>query len=319
MAEPVIQIRDLVKEYDTVTALKGVSFDVKQGEILGLLGPNGAGKSTTMKILTSYISATSGTVTIDGLDLFRHPIETRQLIGYLPESTALYPDMVVWDYLVYCGEMRGFTKAQCHTRIQQLAGKVGIIEKLKEPIHTLSKGYKQRVGLAQALLHNPKIVILDEPTSGLDPNQIVEIRDLIKELGKDHTVILSTHILPEVRQTCDRIVIIHRGEKAADGTIEQLEGKLNNTHELVVGVGYTGEGRGAPLHKELEGIAGVRSVRHSHASAEPIQHQVFQLDASRDVRADIAAWASKGGHTLVELRRRSLDLEAIFQRITSEA
>ncbi len=319
MSKAMIQIRQLVKEYDTVTALKGVSFDVRSGEILGLLGPNGAGKSTTMKILTSYISATAGQVTIDGLDLFQNPIETRQLIGYLPESTAIYPDMVVWDYLVYCGEMRGFTKAQCHKRIEELAGRVGIIEKLKEPIHTLSKGYKQRVGLAQALLHKPKIVILDEPTSGLDPNQIVEIRDLIKELGKDHTVILSTHILPEVRQTCDRIVIIHQGEKAADGTIEQLEGKLNNSHELIVGIAYDGNDRGEPIRQELAKLSGIKSVRHSHGAQEPVAHEVFILDAKRDLRTDIATWTQSKGYTLVELRRTSLDLEAIFQRITAEA
>jgi len=319
MAEAVIQIRNLVKEYDTVTALSGVSFDVKQGEILGLLGPNGAGKSTTMKILTSFISATSGQVTVDGLDLFANPIETRARIGYLPESTALYPDMVVWDYLVYCGEMRGFTREQCHERIRELAGRVGLIEKLKEPIHTLSKGYKQRVGLAQALLHNPKIVILDEPTSGLDPNQIVEIRQLIKELGRDHTVILSTHILPEVRQTCDRIVIIHKGAKVADGTIEQLEGNLNSTHELVVGIAWNGDDRGEPLRQELAKIAGVRKVQHSHGAAQPIAHQVFEVDAREDVRAAISAWATERGHTIIELRRRSLDLETIFQRITTEA
>ena len=319
MSKAMIQIRDLVKQYDTVTALKGVSFDVKHGEILGLLGPNGAGKSTTMKILTSYISATAGHVTIDGLDLFQNPIATRELIGYLPESTAIYPDMVVWDYLVYCGEMRGFSRAECHKRIEELAGRVGIIEKLKAPIHTLSKGYKQRVGLAQALLHKPKIVILDEPTSGLDPNQIVEIRDLIKELGKDHTVILSTHILPEVRQTCDRIVIIHKGEKAADGTIEQLEGKLNNTHELIVGVAHSGKDRGADIREQLSKLDGVRTVRHSHSPEQPVPHVVFVVDAKRDLRADISAWAKKQGQTLVELRRTSLDLEAIFQRITAEA
>ena len=319
MADAVIQIRNLVKEYDTVTALSGVSFDVKQGEILGLLGPNGAGKSTTMKILTSFISATSGQVTVDGLDLFAHPIETRARIGYLPESTALYPDMVVWDYLVYCGEMRGFTRQQCHERITALAGKVGIIEKLKEPIHTLSKGYKQRVGLAQALLHNPKIVILDEPTAGLDPNQIVEIRQLIKELGKEHTVILSTHILPEVRQTCDRIVIIHKGAKVADGTIEALEGQLHSTHELVLGIAWTGDDRGEPLRQEIAALPGVRKIVHSHGAQIPVPHQVFEIDAKSDIRGDLSTWAQKRGHTVIELRRRTLDLETIFQRITTEA
>ncbi|MEY3011982.1 MAG: hypothetical protein RIT45_717 [Pseudomonadota bacterium] len=316
--DAVIQIRDLVKEYGSFRALKGISFDVRQGEILGLLGPNGAGKSTTMKILTSFISATSGSVTIDGLDLFANPIETRRRIGYLPESTALYTDMVVYDYLQYCGQMRGFSRKQIDERIDALAHRVGIVEKLTASIGTLSKGYKQRVGLAQALLHNPKIVILDEPTSGLDPNQIVEIRELIQELGKDHTVILSTHILPEVRQTCDRVVIVHRGEVAADGTIEQLEGKMADQHELVVGVVPAAGESDAALRDALGGMAGVRRCTVGYHTQEPVEHVTLQLSASRDVRPEIAVWARETNHTVVELRRKSMDLEGIFQHLTSD-
>jgi ABC-2 type transport system ATP-binding protein len=316
--EAVIQIRDLVKNYGEFQALKGISFDVRQGEILGLLGPNGAGKSTTMKILTSFISATSGKVTIDGLDLFENPIETRKRIGYLPESTALYTDMVVYDYLVYCGQMRGFTRKECDDRIDALAHRVGIVEKLTASIGTLSKGYKQRVGLAQALLHNPQIVILDEPTSGLDPNQIVEIRELIQELGKDHTVILSTHILPEVRQTCDRIVIVHRGNVVADGTIESLEGQMSGEHELVVGVvPHAGEPKES-VRDALAAIVGVKRSSIGFSAALPVEHVTLQLSASRDVRPEVAAWAQQSAHTLIELRRKSMDLEGIFQHLTAD-
>ena len=316
-AGAVIQIRDLQKSYGDFQALKGISFDVRRGEILGLLGPNGAGKSTTMKILTSFISASNGSVIVDGLDLFREPIETRRRIGYLPESTALYTDMVVYDYLVYCGEMRGFSPKECDERIAKLARRVGIVEKLSASIGTLSKGYKQRVGLAQALLHNPPIVILDEPTSGLDPNQIVEIRELIKELGKDHTVILSTHILPEVRQTCDRIVIIHRGNVVADGTIEEIEGKMADEHELIVGL-QLADGDGDKARVALAAIAGVRKAVIGYQVHAPVTHLYFTVSASRDVRPDIAGFARDAGHTVIELRRKSMDLEGIFQHLTSD-
>lgn len=319
MAGPaVIQIRDLTKDYGSFRALRGISFDVRQGEILGLLGPNGAGKSTTMKILTGYLSATSGQVTIDGMDLFRDPLSTRQRIGYLPESTALYTDMVVYDYLIYCGEMRGFRRHEVEARIEALAHRVGIVEKLAASIGTLSKGYKQRVGLAQALLHNPPIVILDEPTSGLDPNQIVEIRELIKELGKDHTVILSTHILPEVRQTCDRIVIIHRGTVVADGSIEQIEGKMADEHELIIGLQLR---EGTPAEAVRAAIAAIDTVRKAQVAyrAElPVPHVTLTVSSGRDIRPQIAALARDGGHTLVELRRKSMDLEGIFQHLTAD-
>ena len=316
--QPVIQIRNLTKDYGDFRALKGISFEVRKGEILGLLGPNGAGKSTTMKILTGYISATGGEVTVDGLDLFREPLETRRRIGYLPESTALYTDMVVYDYLVYCGEMRGFSRKQCDERIAVLAKRVGIVEKLSASIGTLSKGYKQRVGLAQALLHNPQIVILDEPTSGLDPNQIVEIRELIKELGKDHTVILSTHILPEVRQTCDRIVIVHRGTIVADGTIEQIEGKMADEHELVLGLQFADGTGKESVQSALGQIAGVRKVQVGYHTASPVEHTNFVISATRDVRPEIAALATSQKHTIVELRRKSMDLEGIFQHLTAD-
>ena len=315
MAQPVIQIRDLVKFYGDFQALKGISFDVHQGEILGLLGPNGAGKSTTMKILTSYISATEGKVTVDGIDLFKDPIAVRRLIGYLPESTPLYTDMLVYDYLMYMAQMRGIDKKAADKRIYELADKVGLREKIAKGVNTLSKGYRQRVGLAQALIHNPKIVILDEPTSGLDPNQIVEIRNVIKELGKDHTIILSTHILPEVRQTCDRIVIIHQGEKVVDGRLDELEGRTSAQHRLVVGVAANGV-PASELRTRLGSLPGVDDVSIGALVKVPTEHHTFDIRASSDARPEIFKWAQDDGHKLVELSRKARDLENIFQELT---
>lgn len=312
---PVIQIRDLVKFYGDFQALKGISFDVNQGEILGLLGPNGAGKSTTMKILTSYISATAGAVTVDGIDLFKDPIAIRRLIGYLPESTPLYTDMLVYDYLMYMARMRGIDRGTADKRIKELAERVGIDEKISKGVHTLSKGYRQRVGLAQALIHNPKIVILDEPTSGLDPNQIVEIRNVIKELGKDHTIILSTHILPEVRQTCDRIVIINRGEKVVDGRMDELEGRATSEHRLSVGVAVNAANSSA-IRTELSSLPGVQDVSLGAFGKLPREHHTYEINAGKDLRPDIFRWAQNGNHELIELSRRARDLENIFQELT---
>ncbi len=313
--KPVIQIRNLVKFYGDFQALRGISFDVHAGEILGLLGPNGAGKSTTMKILTSYISATSGSITVEGIDLFKDPIKIREMIGYLPESTPLYTDMLVYDYLMYVAAMRGIDKKTADARIWELAGKVGIKEKIAKGVNTLSKGYRQRVGLAQALIHKPKILILDEPTSGLDPNQIVEIRNVIKDLGKDHTIILSTHILPEVRQTCNRIVIINLGEKVIDGTMDEVEGRQTNDHRLVVGVA-TNSKDAATLRGELGSVNGITEVSLGAYAKLPTEHHTFELRANRDARPDIWNWAKKDGHTLVELSRKARDLENIFQELT---
>jgi ABC-2 type transport system ATP-binding protein len=318
-SKPVIRVENLAKRYGNFEALKGISFDVYQGQILGLLGPNGAGKSTTMKILTSYISASGGSATIDGLDLFADSLEIRKRIGYLPESTPLYTDMLVFDYLLYVGEMRGIDRQTCTKRIHELAGRVGIVEKIGDPIHTLSKGYKQRVGLAQALLHKPKILILDEPTSGLDPNQIVEIRHVIKELGADHTIILSTHILPEVRATCDRIVIVHHGEVVADGSIEELDGRVIDSHQINLAISDKKGVTASDICADLKDLEGVSEVEPSGFGSVPEPHHNFEVTASADIRPQISKWAFKKKHTLVELRRNTMDLESIFQRLTTQA
>ena len=318
-ARPVIKVSNLKKMYGDFAALKGITFEVAEGQILGLLGPNGAGKSTTMKILTGYISASDGQVEIDSIDLFTDPIETRRRIGYLPETTPLYTDMLVYDYLLYAGEMRGIPRADCDKKINELAGRIGFVEKIGMPIGTLSKGYRQRIGLAQALLHNPKILILDEPTSGLDPNQIVEIRKLIKELGKDHTVILSTHILPEVRATCDRIVIIHHGEVVADGSIEELDGRVTDTHALRVSVADAQGGDEELIRQSLATLDGVIDVRVTGFGSEPSPHHDFEVHSKADIRGALFEWARAGSHTLLELGRKGMDLESIFQRLTQES
>lgn len=310
-----IEVRDLAKNYGDFKALRGVSFELRRGEILGLLGPNGAGKSTTMKILTGYLSASSGSVTVDGLDLFADSRAVRERIGYLPESTPIYGEMLVQDYLVYVAQMRGFRGSEARDRIAAVTKRVGIDHRLGSEVGALSKGLRQRVGLAQALLHDPRILILDEPTSGLDPNQIVEIRDLIRSLGEERSVILSTHILPEVRQTCDRLVIIHRGEVVADGTPEALEAEMAADHALLVGV--TGSRDDAnSIVDALRTLPGVDDASLAHASTEPFEHLLLEVSAREDVRRALFRWAAEGERELVELRRKRMDLEGIFQSLT---
>ncbi len=314
-----IQVRDLVKTYGDKKALNGVSFDARAGEILGLLGPNGAGKSTTMKILTTFLSATSGTVTVDGIDAAANPLAVRAMLGYLPESTPLYSDMVVYDYLLWCGEMRGLARSDVIKRMAEVARVVGLESVIGQVIGTLSKGYKQRVGLAQAMLHNPKILILDEPTSGLDPNQIIEIRNLIRALGQNHTLILSSHNLTEVRQICDRVVIIHQGAVVADGTLDELEGRVASRHHLIVGIQTTATHDNDALKHMLAETPGAKSVAFSHSSQAPVPAAFFEVEADTDIRTALFERIRAAGLTLLELRRKSLDLEGIFQSLTQNA
>lgn len=218
-----IEVSNLVKKYGDFVALHGISFSVPKGEVLGLLGPNGAGKSTTMKIMSCFMPATSGTATVAGYDVFEDPMEVKKRVGYLPENPPLYNEMRIREYLEYVGALKQLPRSRMKERLDYVMQHCGLTEHSKHVIGTLSKGFKQRVGIAQALIHDPEVVILDEPTVGLDPVQIVEIRDLIKNLAKSHTVILSTHILPEVKITCTRVVMINRGRVLADGTIDSLQ------------------------------------------------------------------------------------------------
>lgn len=315
-----IKVSDLQKSYGDVHALKGISFEVPKGQIVGFLGPNGAGKTTTMKILTGFMAPTSGTASIDGVDAVANPVKTKAKIGYLPESTPLYSDMVVYDYLRYVTEMRGIPAGERKARIQHVTRTCGIQEFIAREIGTLSKGQKQRVGLAQALVHDPPILILDEPTSGLDPNQIVEIRQLIKSLGQQRTIILSTHNLPEVLATCNRLLIVHQGTIVADGTPDELEARETKNPRVVMSVAAAG---GAPIEPNAarQAVLGVPRIRAAAARAAAADGSLvleIETEPGADVRAHLFRLAVDKGWTLLELRRDALDLEAIFRRLTRD-
>jgi ABC-2 type transport system ATP-binding protein len=231
-----IVVKDLIKKYGSQKAVDGISFEVKAGEILGFLGPNGAGKTTTMKAITSYLAPTSGSIYLGKYSVIDEPEKIKKYIGYLPETNPLYADMSVIDYLKFCAEIQGVNRNEVQSRIREMVHTCGLVVEKHKKIGELSKGYRQRVGLAQALIHDPQILILDEPTTGLDPNQIVEIRELIKKLGREKTVILSSHILAEVEATCDRIMIISKGKIVADGTAEELRKKSTGREALKVSI-----------------------------------------------------------------------------------
>jgi ABC-2 type transport system ATP-binding protein len=309
-----IEVQNLVKDYGPIRALGGVSFTVQRGEVVGFLGPNGAGKTTCMKIVTGFIAATSGSVTVDGKDVVEDGVEVRRRIGYLPENAPVYPDMTVRDYLEFVAGVRGVAKSEVGKRIHESALRVGILNVLGQEIGTLSKGYRQRTGLAQAMIHDPEILILDEPTSGLDPNQIVEIRELIKDLGRDRTVILSTHNLPEVTATCNRIVLIHRGRLVANGTPASISAAHGGGNTFLVEVDRRDGARPvADILTRLPGVTAVLPVERPGATGEP-----FRLEASGDVdlRPALFDLSVRSGWALLELRRERLDLESIFQRLT---
>jgi ABC-2 type transport system ATP-binding protein len=308
-----IEVKNLHKSYGSLQAVRDVSFAIKRGEIVGFLGPNGAGKSTTMKIITGFIPQSDGSVTVDGTDIEQDSLAARKRIGYLPESNPLYTDMLVYDYLEHVATIRGVPKKERHGRIATVANLCGLADRVGQQIATLSKGFRQRVGLAQALIHDPDILILDEPTSGLDPNQIVEIRNLIKRLGENRTIILSTHNLPEVMATCSRMLIIHNGQLVADGTPSDLQAKEEDTQRVKVVV------RGAEaqaIKAALSNIEGADAVQNA-LTAEP-NSIAFEVLGGRDVslRPAIYRLAVEQGWELIELHRQVLDLEGIFRKLT---
>jgi len=311
-----IEIRNLRKFYGDFEALKGVSFSIKKGEIVGFLGPNGAGKTTCMKIVTGYMAATDGQVVIDGLDTDEHPVATRAKIGYLPENAPLYPDMNVYEYLAYVAEVRGIPGARIEGRIASIARTCGLTEVLHRDVGELSKGFRQRLALAQAMIHDPEILILDEPTNGLDPNQIVEIRNLIKEVGRQRTVILSSHNLPEVVQTCDRVIIVHRGAIVADGTPDELEKRGQSNPRVIVKLKKPAENG---VGKRLAEVPGVKDVVSVLEPAKDVLAFELEAEPGTDVREAVFQAAVQAGWSLQELRRDVIDLEALFGRLTREA
>lgn len=299
-----VKVNQLTKVYGQQIAVDAISFEARPGEVLGFLGPNGAGKSTTMKMLTCFISPTSGNAAICGHDIETASIEARRLIGYLPENNPLYKDMYVREYLQFVAGIHKTPNAQ--SRIADMITMTGLERECHKRIGALSKGYRQRVGLAQAMLHDPQVLILDEPTSGLDPNQLAEIRTLIKQLGKEKTLIFSTHIMQEVQAVCDRVIIINKGKMVADDPIDQLQQRIKG--ESVVTVEFKEE-----LKKELLAkISGVRKVESAGANRWKL-HTLLETD----IRADVFRFAEQHQLTLLEMHREDLSIEEVFRKLTA--
>jgi ABC-2 type transport system ATP-binding protein len=309
-----IEVQDLTKTFGERTAVDHISFAVNKGEILGFLGPNGAGKTTTMRMLTSFMPATSGTARIAGFDVFDNSLEVRRHIGYLPENPPVYPDMTVESYLDFVARIKGVPAEKRAQRVTDALEKTNITDKRDELIKRLSRGYKQRVGLAQALVHDPDVIILDEPTVGLDPKQIIEVRHLIKNLAGNHTIVLSTHILPEVSMTCDRVVIINKGKIAAVDTPQNLTSQLKGGQRIRVEVQASEQS----LREVLAQIPGASRVQ---IEAAPLTgHVLATIEAAegKDIRSAIAARIVEKGWPLFELKGVSLSLEDIFLELTTD-
>lgn len=303
-----ISVQNLAKYYGDVKAVDDISFTIRKGEITGLLGPNGAGKTTTLRILTGYLQPTSGMVSIDEFLVDEHPLEIKKRIGYLPESAPLYPDMMVHDFMHFMSDIR---KIEDKERIKDAAIQCGITDIMHKNIHELSKGYKQRVGLAQAILHDPEILVLDEPTSGLDPNQIIEIRDLIKELGREKTVILSTHILQEVEAACSRVIILDKGKIAADDStsgLKSAKGKEIRIN-LVVDASFN------DMHNALKSISGISKINHVKDEGK-LCHVNIITDAGIDLRPVLFTCIKDNGWMLYEMNREYRSLEHVFRELT---
>jgi ABC-2 type transport system ATP-binding protein len=309
-----IEVQGLSKSFGEVTAVDHISFTVNKGEILGFLGPNGAGKTTTMRILTGYLPATNGTARVAGYDVFEDSMEVRRRIGYLPEVPPLYPDMTVGTYLAFVARIKNVPAEKRNARIDEAMTMTSITDKRDELIKRLSRGYKQRVGLAQALVHDPDVIILDEPTVGLDPKQIIEVRHLIKSLAGSHTIILSTHILPEVSMTCDRVVIINRGKIAAVDTPQNLTMQIKGGERVSLEV----QAPEKALRELLAQVPGVLSVKVESLGSSGRLAVVVEAGAGKDVRSQLAAKIVGQGHPLYELRGVSLSLEDIFLQLTTE-
>ena len=308
-----IEVHHLTKRYGPFTAVDDVSFSVGSGEILGFLGPNGAGKTTTMRVITGYMPASDGSVTVAGYDVFAAPIEAKKRTGYLPETPPLYPDMTVRDYVTFVARIKGVPSREVRGRVEEVMKRTHIADMASRHCGKLSKGYRQRVGLAQALIHNPDVLVLDEPTAGLDPKQIIESRQLIKDLGGSHTVVLSTHILPEVSQTCQRVVIINKGKVVAVDTPDNLTARLRGSETMFLQV----HAPDADVAAALAGVAGVTRAQGSRSDGGVVTVEI-DSERGRDVRRDLAAAVVTRGWGLLELRPMRMSLEDIFLSLTTE-
>jgi gliding motility-associated transport system ATP-binding protein len=309
-----ITVNGLTKRYAHTTAVDQISFEVKQGQIVGFLGPNGAGKTTTMRMLTCFLTPTGGTATVAGFDILEQPLEVKKRIGYLPETPPVYPEMRIAEYLSFVGQLKGLSGSELRTRVDYACERCAVADVRNKIIGKLSKGYRQRVGLAQAIIHNPDVLILDEPTAGLDPKQINETRDLIKSLAGDHTIILSTHILPEVSQTCEQVIIISKGKIVATDSVSNLQQRARTGESVLVEVaGRNGTLDPAAVQRKLEQIAGVSRVV---SKADGQKRAIFEVEATKIVRGDVARAVVESGWDLNELRPAALSLEEIFLQLT---
>jgi ABC-2 type transport system ATP-binding protein len=313
-----ITVKELTKRYAHMTAVDRISFEVQRGQIVGFLGPNGAGKTTTMRMLTCFLTPSAGTATVAGYDVLEQPLEVKKRIGYLPETPPVYPEMRIAEYLSFVGQLKGLSGSELRTRVDYSCDRCAISDVRDKIIGKLSKGYRQRVGLAQAIIHNPDVLILDEPTAGLDPKQINETRDLIKSLAGDHTIILSTHILPEVSQTCEQVIIINKGKIVATDSVSNLQNRAKSGESVLVEVaGRNGSLDPAAVRRKLEQVAGVIRVA---PKSDGQNRTIFEVEASRDkaIRGDLARAVVESGWDLNELRTAAMSLEEIFLQLTGE-
>jgi ABC-2 type transport system ATP-binding protein len=312
--QPMIHVENLTKNYGDIAAVDQINFEIQKGEILGLLGPNGAGKTTTLRMLTGFLQPSAGTIRVKELDIDRHPIEIKKIMGYLPESAPLYHDMLVFDYLNYVADIREIPPDRKFARLRELGDLCGLNTVMHMPIAELSKGFKQRVGLAHAMMSDPEILILDEPTSGLDPNQIVEIRDIIKRIGKQKTVVLSTHILSEAEATCDRVVIISRGKIVADGDIDKLKQSAGDTSLIHLTLQRADSDA---VRQKLSATAGVKEVVRLDAVNGQLRI-TLSVPSTRDLRGEVYRTVKQTDWELLEFYQESRTLETVFRELTKE-
>ena len=308
-----IEVTNLVRRYGPHIAVNNASFKIEKGEIVGFLGPNGAGKTTTMNILTGYLSPTEGLVQIEGQDILEYPTEIKRKIGYLPEMPPLYLDMTVREYLSFVGEIKGIVPAKRKERLNYVMETVGITDHAKRLVKNLSKGYRQRVGLAQALIADPQVMIMDEPTAGLDPKQILEIRDIIRELGKDRTIILSSHILPEVSMVCKRVLIINFGKIVADDTPDNLAKHLLGGSHLVLRM----EGSETEISKALSKVASISKLNFQESEEAGTIEAVIEAQGDADIRRDLSRALAAADIPLLMMRSQNMSLEDIFLNLTT--
>ena len=310
-----IHVENLTKYYDGLCAVDQITFDMHKGEILGLLGPNGAGKTTTLRMITGFLRPTSGSIRVKDYTIEQNSLEIRKLLGYLPEAAPLYHDMLVYDYLHYVAKIREFAKGQIHSRIRELGELCGLNEVMHKPIGELSRGYKQRVGLAHAMMSDPEILVLDEPTSGLDPNQIIEIREIIKQIGKEKTIILSTHILSEAEATCDRIVIINRGKIVADDSTESLKRMARGESLINISLQNATFQLVESKLSEIKGIDSITPVEDTEGATQVI----VTCQSSVDLRGEIYRKLKETDWVLLDFHQETKTLEKIFRELTVES